>query len=175
MKRMLLALGLAATFCACGSDSTTSPSNNQNVAQFTANLLASNEVPPTAGAEANARGSATITFNLTRDGSGNITASDVAGTTTAKASSGDVNARSVSGNVDVETGSGTIEVALMTPASIKATTGSGDVTLAVAEGRYRVVATTGSGDQHITVPNDPSAPNMLEAHTGSGQITIRPS
>lgn len=73
MKRMLFVLGLAATFCACGSDSTTSPSTNQNRAQFTANLLASNEVPPTAGAEAGARGAATITFNLTRDGSGNLT------------------------------------------------------------------------------------------------------
>ena len=73
MKRMLVALGLAATFAACGSDSTTAPSNDQNVAVFTVNMLASNEVPPTAGAEADARGTATITFNLTRDGSGNLT------------------------------------------------------------------------------------------------------
>jgi hypothetical protein len=73
MKRMFLVLGLAATVGACGSDSTTSPSNNQNTAVFTVNMLASNEVPPTAGAEANARGTSTITFNLTRDGSGNLT------------------------------------------------------------------------------------------------------
>jgi hypothetical protein len=108
-------------------------------------------------------------------GSGTITVSDVAGTTTADTSSGDVNARAVTGSVDVETGSGTIEVGLVAPAPIKAKAGSGDVTLAVPEGRYRVVATTGSGDQHITVPSDPSAPNTLEAHTGSGEITIRPS
>jgi hypothetical protein len=76
MKRMFLVLGLAATFCACGSDSTTGPSNNQNVAVFTVNMLASNEVPPTTGAEADARGTATITFNLTRDGSGNVTAAN---------------------------------------------------------------------------------------------------
>jgi hypothetical protein len=73
MKRMLLVLGLAATVGACGSDSTTGPSNAQNVAVFTVNMLASNEVPPTAGAEADARGTSTITFNLTRDGSGNLT------------------------------------------------------------------------------------------------------
>jgi hypothetical protein len=78
MKRMLVVLGLAATFGACGSDSTTSPSNNQNVAQFTANLLASNEVPPIGGAEANARGAATITFNLTRDAAGALTAATAA-------------------------------------------------------------------------------------------------
>jgi Putative adhesin len=139
-----------------------------SVADVTGNVTAE-----TGSGDINARG---IGGNVqVHSGSGIITASDVAGTTTAEASSGDVNARGVSGNVDVETGSATIEVALMTPASIKATTGSGDVTLAVAQGHYRVVATTGSGDQHITVPNDPSAPNMLEAHTGSGQITIRPS
>jgi hypothetical protein len=74
MKRMLVVLALAATFGACGSDSTTSPSNDQNVALFTANLLASNEVPPIAGAEAGARGVATITFNLSRDASGSLTA-----------------------------------------------------------------------------------------------------
>jgi|SwirhirootsSR3_FD_contig_41_7243713_length_634_multi_3_in_0_out_0_1 CHRD domain len=76
MKRMLLVLGLAATVGACGSDSTTGPSNDQNVAVFTVNMLASNEVPPTAGAEADARGTATITFNLTRDGSGNLTSAN---------------------------------------------------------------------------------------------------
>lgn len=108
-------------------------------------------------------------------GSGVITASDVAGTTTAGATSGDVNARGVTGSVDAETGSGTIKVALVAPASIKANAVSGDVTLTVPEGAYRVVATTGSGDQHIDVPSDPSALNMLEAHTGSGEITIRPS
>src|SRR3954447_13634091 len=67
MKRMLLVLGLAAPFCACGSRSSTSPSDNQNMALFAANLLASNEAPPIAGAEANARGAATITFNMSRD------------------------------------------------------------------------------------------------------------
>jgi PBP1b-binding outer membrane lipoprotein LpoB len=72
MKRMLMVLGLAVIVGACSS--TTAPTNSQNTAIFTVNMLASNEVPPTAGAEASARGTATITFNLTRDGSGNLTA-----------------------------------------------------------------------------------------------------
>ena len=75
MKRMLLVLGLAVTVGACGN-STTAPTSDQNTAVFTVNMLAGNEVPPTAGAEADARGTATITFNLTRDGSGSITSAN---------------------------------------------------------------------------------------------------
>ncbi|HKE52489.1 MAG TPA: DUF4097 family beta strand repeat-containing protein [Actinomycetes bacterium] len=108
-------------------------------------------------------------------GSGTVTVSDVAGTTNADADSGDVNARDVTGSVDAVTGSGTVEVTLAAPTSIRAQAGSGDVTLTVPDGSYRVVASTGSGDQHITVPSDPSAPNTLEAHTGSGELTIRPA
>jgi Toastrack DUF4097 len=145
-----------------------SGSGTISVADVTGNVTAQ-----TGSGDINARG---IGGNVqVHTGSGTITASDVAGTTTADASSGDVNARGVTGSVDVQTGSGTIKVVLAAPASIKAQAGSGDVTLTVPDGRYRVVATTGSGDQHISVPSDPSAPNTLEAHTGSGEITIRPS
>ena len=135
--------------------------------------VSGNVTAETGSGDVNARG---IGGNVqAHTGSGTVTTSDVTGTTTADANSGDVNARGVTGNVDAETGSGTVEVALVAPASIRAQAGSGDVTLTVPEGSYRVVATTGSGDQHITVPNDPSAPNTLQAHTGSGVITIRPS
>jgi hypothetical protein len=40
-------------------------------------LAASNEVPPITGAEANVTGNGTITFHLTKDGSGNVTAATV--------------------------------------------------------------------------------------------------
>ena len=40
---------------------------------FTATLLPANEVPPITNAEASGRGEATITFDVTRDGAGNIT------------------------------------------------------------------------------------------------------
>jgi len=41
---------------------------------FTATLLPANEVPPVAGAESSGNGNATITFDVTRDAQGNITA-----------------------------------------------------------------------------------------------------
>jgi CHRD domain-containing protein len=40
-------------------------------------MAASNEVPPITNADQNAKGNATITFHLTRDGSGTITAATV--------------------------------------------------------------------------------------------------
>jgi hypothetical protein len=69
----LLILGLVVS--ACGSDTETpiapSPASS---ATFTATLLPSSEVPPITGAEANGSGTATLTFNLTRDAAGTITA-----------------------------------------------------------------------------------------------------
>lgn len=72
MKRygtFALALLLAG---AC-DDSPTEPSENPNLLVFTAQLRASNEVPPISGPEANAQGDVRITVDATRDGSGNIT------------------------------------------------------------------------------------------------------
>jgi hypothetical protein len=67
MKRFA-AIGIALMMAAaCGSDSPTTPSNNTGPIVFTAQLSAANEVPPIANADANARGSATITFNVSRD------------------------------------------------------------------------------------------------------------
>ncbi len=73
------AMALAAVLAtACGSSSSTpttpAPAGPPNTVTFTAQLSAANEVPPVTNAEANARGTVTITFNLTRDGAGAITA-----------------------------------------------------------------------------------------------------
>jgi hypothetical protein len=77
MKRYAIA-AVAMLAAACGSNSPNSPSNTQpNTITFTAALAAANEVPPITNADANARGNATITFNLTRDSAGTITAASV--------------------------------------------------------------------------------------------------
>jgi len=60
----------------CGSDSPTTPSQ-PNTVTFTAALLPSNEVPPVSNAEQSGRGTATITFNLTRDSAGAIQSGSV--------------------------------------------------------------------------------------------------
>ncbi len=75
MKRLTIAATiLAAGFVAasCDDDNPTGPSNTGPIV-FNVQLAASNEVPPISNAESNARGTATITFNVPRDGSGNPT------------------------------------------------------------------------------------------------------
>ena len=67
MKR-LAAIGTALMLAAaCGSDSPTTPSGNTGPIIFTAQLSAANETPPITNADANARGTVTVTFNVPRD------------------------------------------------------------------------------------------------------------
>jgi CHRD domain len=68
----LLVLGSLAT--ACGGNGNAMGPSPASSAMFTAALLPSNEMPPATGAEANGTGTATLTFNLTKDSSGTITA-----------------------------------------------------------------------------------------------------
>ena len=73
MKRFLaVALAVAAFGVAACEDSPTEPDNNTIV--FTANMSAAQETTAVTGAEASATGTATITFNVTRDTAGAITA-----------------------------------------------------------------------------------------------------
>jgi CHRD domain len=72
MKRFAL-LALAVTMAACGSNNTPAPTTNANTLIFTAQLTAAKEVPAVTNADVNASGSATITLNVTRDASNNIT------------------------------------------------------------------------------------------------------
>jgi len=76
MKRYLL-VGVAVLAAACGSSSPSSPSAQPTTVVFTAAMTASQETPPITNADQNAKGNATITFHLTRDGSGAITAATV--------------------------------------------------------------------------------------------------
>src|SRR5438105_4573907 len=74
MKRLaVLAAILAVGSTSCSSStspSTTTPSKPT----FTATLLPSNEVPAITNAESSGRGDATVTFDVTKDAAGNITA-----------------------------------------------------------------------------------------------------
>jgi hypothetical protein len=71
LRSALTVLALATVVSACGS--TTGPSTPNRVT-FTADLKASNEVPPISGTEANGAGNATVTFDVTRDANNNVTA-----------------------------------------------------------------------------------------------------
>jgi hypothetical protein len=75
MKRLLILCAAFVFVTGCGSKSTTAPSNANQV-KFVATLLPANEVPAITNAEASGNGLATITFNLTRDSAGAITAAN---------------------------------------------------------------------------------------------------
>jgi hypothetical protein len=73
MRRLaIFVLALAFGAPACDDDNPVGPSNSGPIV-FTAELRASNEVPAISNAESQAQGRATITFNVPRDASGNIT------------------------------------------------------------------------------------------------------
>jgi hypothetical protein len=72
MKRLAM-ITCVAILAACGSKSTPTTPSNPNVVTFKANLSGQNEVPPITNAESGGTGTATITLNLTRDASNNIT------------------------------------------------------------------------------------------------------
>src|SRR5687767_2022113 len=76
LKRGVLVLMFAAAVAACDDDTPTSPAD-PNLAVFTAQLSAQNEVgsgtPPATGLETNARGDVRIEFRLNRDSGNNVT------------------------------------------------------------------------------------------------------
>jgi hypothetical protein len=106
-------------------------------------------------------------------GSGDIRVRSVAGSLTASAGSGGIDARDVSGgSAQVKTGSGDVTLALDRPADVRGEVGSGNLTVTVPAGRYRVQTSTGSGDANVGVTQDPTAEHLLDLDSGSGDITV---
>jgi hypothetical protein len=69
---------VALSFAACNDNkSPVQPTPQDLPPKFQVIMLPVNEVPPVTNAEASGSGTATITFNLTKDGSGTITAATV--------------------------------------------------------------------------------------------------
>src|SRR5688572_1825380 len=74
MKRIAaLAMVIALGGVSACDDGPTDP-DDDNTVVFTANMTGAQEVPPAVAPEANGTGTVTITFNVTRDGGGAITA-----------------------------------------------------------------------------------------------------
>lgn len=77
MKRLVILAAFTLAAAGCGSDSSSNvggPSGPPTTVVFTAPLSPANEVPPVTDAEGNGSGNVTVTFHLTRDSGGNITA-----------------------------------------------------------------------------------------------------
>jgi len=71
---LILGFGLAA--CS-DSASPMAPSPTTAAVKLTATLMPANEVPPVTGSDAGGSGTATLTFNLTKDGTGATTAASL--------------------------------------------------------------------------------------------------
>ncbi|WP_430782189.1 DUF4097 family beta strand repeat-containing protein [Actinoplanes sp. G11-F43] len=92
----------------------------------------------------------------------------------------DVEARA--GNVDVTDGkgpvtarltSGDISLSLSAASSVTASTGSGEISLMVPPGDYRVSAVSGNGEAVVeNVKNNPAATNVLELRSRSGDVAV---
>lgn len=109
-----------------------------------------------------------------RSTSGDISVLDGKGGATIEATSGNVRVVNITGGpVDAQVTSGDVEVQLAAPNSVTARANSGDVNVMVPAGSYRVTADTGSGDHTITgIVDDPSAKNVINVHTGSGDARV---
>lgn len=68
-----LAVALAFVAAGCGSSSSTTPTPVATAPVFSASLSPANEVPPVTNSESTVTGTANITLNTTKDGSGNVT------------------------------------------------------------------------------------------------------
>src|SRR5436190_8408461 len=74
MKRVAtLAVVLAIGTAGCAKSSTSPSTTTPTKPTFTADLRPANENPPITGAEASGSGTATITFDITKDSAGNVT------------------------------------------------------------------------------------------------------
>jgi hypothetical protein len=78
MKRLsVLAIALSVIATACSGSSSSPTPTTPTKPQFTADLKPANEVPAITGAEATGSGTASVTWDLTRDGNNNVTAAAV--------------------------------------------------------------------------------------------------
>jgi Putative adhesin len=112
----------------------------------------------------------TVTANA---GSGNITLTRIAGEVIVATSSGDVAATELNGSkATARTRSGNVTLDLGKPQPVKAETSSGDIRLKVPDGSYQVTTKVSSGDTAVHIPTDPAGTNLLDLHTGSGNITV---
>jgi len=122
-----------------------------------------------------------------KTGSGSITLTDIGDSVNARSGSGRIDADNIAGAFKAHTGSGQVRLTQVAPGDVVVTVGSGGARLHGVVGALRVKAgsgrveidgrqegewsvDTGSGSVSIRLPED--AAFELDAHTGSGGITV---
>ena len=154
---VLLFVSVGLSFAACDKKETpTSPTAVPP--KFTATLLPSSEVPAVSNAEGSGSGTATITFNLTKDSAGTITAAtaDFSVTTT-----GFPNGTTLTGahiHPGVAGGTGPVAISLGLTA--------GEVTFATGGGTFSKNAITMTVDQANSILANPAG-FYFNIHTAS--------
>lgn len=137
-------------------------------------------VPPGMAVDASS-GSGDVTVrNLAADlrlntGSGDISLDGGRGSLLARTGSGEITGtRLDADSADVHTGSGDASLDFArAPHHVRAKAGSGEVDITVpGHDRYRVSVDTGSGDEDVSVVQDPAATRVIQAETGSGDVTV---
>lgn len=106
-------------------------------------------------------------------GSGHVNASGIAGASTLQADSGDIEATGLSGASTAESSSGSITLTLSQAQNVRAEASSGNVSVTVPAGSYRVATDTGSGDVNSDVANSDDGAHQIDLHTNSGDVTLR--
>lgn len=110
---------------------------------------------------------------LTADvSSGRIELDAVKGKVLAVTNSGDIRGTALDNEVIANADSGSIELTLSSPRSVKANSGSGDVTVRVPGGPFKLVGANHDGDRRVQVPTDPNAVLELNLNADSGNVQV---
>ncbi len=105
--------------------------------------------------------------------SGDITVSGVKGAVTLVSQSGRIAASGLSGaRTTAHASSGNVTVTADVVQDVDVQTSSGDVTITVPTGSYRVTTGSGSGDVRSGIANDSSAQHSISATASSGDVRI---
>jgi DUF4097 and DUF4098 domain-containing protein YvlB len=109
------------------------------------------------------------------ESSGDVNLANTTGRLSVQTTSGDITGAGLrSGQVEVQATSGDIALSFTAgPQRLTATTGSGNVGVAVPGGdAYRVVIAMSGGDTNVTVRQDPGAVRTIDVRTSGGDIEI---
>lgn len=128
-------------------------------------------------------------------GSGNVRVENVAGAVKVHSSAGAVDIVGLTGTADVHTSAGPISgeslavtrlragtaagairlAFAVAPEGVSASTGAGDVDIALPDESYRVTTSAPAGKARVLVPVEADASRTVTVHTAAGRVTVRPA
>ncbi|OZM71531.1 hypothetical protein CFN78_19690 [Amycolatopsis antarctica] len=105
--------------------------------------------------------------------SGDVSLVNIGSDVSADASSGNITGEGIRGKVEVDASSGDIDLSLAAEHPVTAKASSGNISLVVPPGRYRVEGESDSGSRDVDVAVDPGAGTLLSLETNSGNVSVR--